>query len=431
MFRWNGVFNMDLIKINNTTFQPIDMVEGWSSLVWTERYREPGDFELKSYDVAKFWNLLPKRSMVALRDSAEAMIVETRIVETDEDGVDMITITGRTFDAFLSERRITGDRMLYLGGYAGFDENGEPFVSEYEQDTKWEMKREYTAADAAALLIWNTIIDVNPVITGVNEAIFRVGVRYHGNPNDVIDNVLVSKTGSFSDDPVTRWVELGYLSDNVLALLEEEDLGIRCFRPTVPSVGVMTFGPGGAPKRTVRKNVEKLVLDIYKGVNRSVHKHAGMISAKQVVFSFETGDILAPRYIDTDIDRKTIAAVDNDVYGIIEVAAKNKSLSATGLNRRIGYYTTEIGEGKTMGPKYRQRLQNEAKRTANANSGSIEFDGQISPLSEFQYKKHYNLGDLVTVEPKYGPMIDLQVTEYIRTEDENGEQGYPTLSADE
>jgi hypothetical protein len=55
-------------------------------------------------------------------------------------------------------------------------------------------------------------------------------------------------------------------------------------------------------------------------------------------------------------------------------------------------------------------------------------DAQISPFINYKYDVDYRLGDRVKVQGRYGSS-NQYVTEFIRTEDENGEVGYPTLSS--
>ncbi len=55
------------------------------------------------------------------------------------------------------------------------------------------------------------------------------------------------------------------------------------------------------------------------------------------------------------------------------------------------------------------------------------FDGTISAESPYEYTKDYFLGDKVTILAEYDFAQTMRVSEYIRTEDSEGDRGYPGL----
>ncbi len=54
-------------------------------------------------------------------------------------------------------------------------------------------------------------------------------------------------------------------------------------------------------------------------------------------------------------------------------------------------------------------------------------DGQISEESPFKLGRDYYLGDRVTLLGQYDFAQSMRVSEYIRTEDADGDRGYPGL----
>ena len=102
---------MDL-AILNSDFRRARPVEGWSSLVWTERYLPAGDFELRSPDISGLMSQLPQGTVddppivVAIGDSDVPMVVETHKLETPKNGPPEVVITGRSFESVL-DRRVT------------------------------------------------------------------------------------------------------------------------------------------------------------------------------------------------------------------------------------------------------------------------------------------------------------------------------------
>lgn len=78
---------------------------GWDSLIWTQRFGEAGDFELKTQDVENGLNALPLFAIVFIKEDNVMMMVEDHDIKGSENG-DVLTVTGRTLDAaWFSGRR--------------------------------------------------------------------------------------------------------------------------------------------------------------------------------------------------------------------------------------------------------------------------------------------------------------------------------------
>jgi hypothetical protein len=46
----------------------------------------------------------------------------------------------------------------------------------------------------------------------------------------------------------------------------------------------------------------------------------------------------------------------------------------------------------------------------------------------YQYRRDYNIGDLVSIDGNFGQTAVMRVIEYAEIEDENGNSGHPTLA---
>ena len=51
----------------------------------------------------------------------------------------------------------------------------------------------------------------------------------------------------------------------------------------------------------------------------------------------------------------------------------------------------------------------------------------VANLSQYEFRKDYNLGDLVSLDGNFGQIAKMRVVEYVEIEDENGYSGHPTL----
>lgn len=96
-----------------------------------------------------------------------------------------------------------------------------------------------------------------------------------------------------------------------------------------------------------------------------------------------------------------------------------------GFDRKILYVdVSSLPEEVTDIPAY---LIRQGKDELAKARGFSVLDGEIGQYTEFQYRVHYNLGDLVTMQNTDGAANDMRVTEQIFVHDAEGERSYPTL----
>src|SRR5690349_11106372 len=128
---------MDLLTMDRNDFSVNELVEGYKTLIWTERFQPWGDFELHTEDIDYTRDLLPERSLCTLLDTNEVMMVDSHEIEDDEDGVPQLTIKGRTIDAFLLNRVWKN--------------------APYGKSVK--MQHKYTIKEACAALVWTAVVN--------------------------------------------------------------------------------------------------------------------------------------------------------------------------------------------------------------------------------------------------------------------------------
>ena len=104
---------MDVFKFNN--IKPLsdgEIINGLTSKMWVERYRDAGEFTFVAPASLDIINKLPIGSFVSHIDSQEVMIVENHEISETKDGKSEITITGRSFETLL-ENRIVGSNKVF------------------------------------------------------------------------------------------------------------------------------------------------------------------------------------------------------------------------------------------------------------------------------------------------------------------------------
>ena len=95
---------MDLYLLDESR-TPIYIIDDYVSLVWTERFQEPGEFELRLKPTRYSFNDFVKDRFLVKSDSNDVMIIESREISNDfdEEGK-FLDIKGRSVSSILGRR---------------------------------------------------------------------------------------------------------------------------------------------------------------------------------------------------------------------------------------------------------------------------------------------------------------------------------------
>ena len=386
--------NLDIMAFSPTTWLPTSSpLTHFSSMIWSEKFFEHSEFELRTHDVRRTMDLLPLGSLVGLRQSKEIMMVERQVIETDDNGFELLTISGRSLTSFIEYRVI-----------------GEKRGNKYQAMVG-------TNLESGLILLYNSLVNDQAwdLTTGA--------AAYYKNPDDAIPNLIVTdSTGELSepvvDDPSQqRWLDPGTISDPIRNFFSERPYGLRILRPknTVHKVSVT---PTGTVSSALTFDSPDLCLDVYVGKDRSVEQ----TDIAAVVFDTEVDDLITPGYSFGITNLRTEAHIC-----LPDKAILHESESATGLNRRVIFIDAgdpEEGYNATEWESYNVRA---AGNLLEEQTRIHIVEGEVSPQSRLVFGTDYDLGDLVTVRGKYGSISKARVSEYIRAYDENGVVNYPSL----
>lgn len=443
---------MDFVRLGaegTTQYLPDLLIEGYNSLIWSERWQDHGDFELKSFDVDRLKKLLPQKTLVSHLETEEVMAVETHSIEMVGEGEDAqpeITIKGRSVTTIFEHRFVE---------------------SNYQK--KRRMRKQYSATGAAGVLIYNAIDNASGSdVTRGDDDPDTEGVinNYDWTTKDRLPNIAV--TESVSAEGETRWFQLeqGILYPQLTKILFSQDLGLRTRRPVLPnSVKVFTvktaLADRGTIVRTQTNDVTSLLFEIYDGLDRSSGPNS-------VQFSQLQGHVLNPQYLESNQDYKTALEVKSGVVEVNDVYREGDG-ALTGWDRRVMDYDAGSPEipPEPEKPDELKKNATKAERDARADAMDVWIDkhakwknkrdsiiadfkdearkagldelkkmrrvdmlsGDVSELTPYIYKTHYFLGDTVLLVGNYDTAVKMIVQEYVRTEDENGDRGIPGLIA--
>ena len=115
------------ITLLDTELTAIEVIDKFDSLVWVDRARKFGDFELKIPWDGAVYSILQKEYYLRIPDSESSMIIEDIQIETDAENGNFILVTGRCLKTTLYRRVVWGLKTINGSLQAGlksiFNEN--------------------------------------------------------------------------------------------------------------------------------------------------------------------------------------------------------------------------------------------------------------------------------------------------------------------
>jgi hypothetical protein len=357
-----------------------DAINGYTSAMWVERYRDCGEFEIKSPLSLGLRDFLPVGTIIGNIDSMEPMIVENHEISEAKDEDSVLTITGRSFESYL-ENRIVGLNLARANST----------LAEYILTPQYSWNH-------AVKLINDHIYNVSNSIDQVS----NVQARTDLPPSNVSPLTEPNQNAAWEGRSISRESVLQALQ-SVLAI---DDCGIRTIRRN-------TFNfPGGIAGWTAYL--------IHQGVNRTAKVHfswkAGDITKVEYLFSdkkLKNSAMVLGRYVWQMVDDATQTRWDKRMM-IVDGSDLDGNLTAPPTGTAL---TTLLGKMTVRG---RQALARQSRVTVS--------QADISDTTQYHYRRDFDVGDLVTLNANYGQIATTRIVEYAEIEDENGTSGHPTLS---
>lgn len=102
---------MDL-RILDTNFNVVKIIDAFKSLLWVDRYTAYGDFELYTPVNLDYLKYIKQDYYICSEESERVMIVETREIESDLEHGSYIRITGASLEKILNRRIIWGRKVI-------------------------------------------------------------------------------------------------------------------------------------------------------------------------------------------------------------------------------------------------------------------------------------------------------------------------------
>jgi hypothetical protein len=414
---------MELMSLD-PTFQPLNPIENYASLVWAERYSSTGDFVLVGNNITELVNLMPLESYVSLRDSTIPMVVESHKPVNPKNDTPSIEIRGRSFNSVL-ERRGSVNIPLPAGS------TRLPWIIEAskESDAAYLAMR-IVLGDVARVQGSTTVLPVTPPVTSSLDAIPQIDLTLPADYVDVL-NILgwSAATAYASGDKVKSG---GFVWR-----------AIRNHTNVTPSLAATTTWVQESPYASYEIKPQNLLTTVLELINinhRGIKAVRSLTGGTKVGVEIYNGVNLTGLYtLDAHFDQidaatyllsKQGSANVAYVYGSggSQVVLKTAAAEPSGLERRV-LVVDQSSDATTGGA---------SAATIRRTRGLIElykynvtalFDGEVAEQVALGYNRDYFLGDILQLVGEYGLIRNVRVAEYIRSEDSGGEKAYPTFEA--
>lgn len=348
-----------------------ELFEDFESLIWTERYKQYGDFKMDMYSSYRSRNLLKPDTLLAMSDSKRVMKIETFEDATDDSNRRMLTVRGRSLETLM------------------YDRVARPAFNQPE-NPPWTITG--LTATGVARKIFHDIC-----VTGIL------------SPYDVIPFI---NEGSFLEtsnipepvDLVTVELEAMSVYEAISKLADIWNFGFRILR---------------------NDDSSQLHFDVYMGADRT----SGQSVLPAVVFSPQLDNLQNTKELTTTEGAKNVAYVFSPA-GDKVVYADGVDPDVSGFERRVlSVSASDVTTEKYPTPEEVDLILTQKATEALAQARTFQaFDGEISQTSYYKPGRNYNVGDLVEMRNVDGLANNMRVTEIIYAADREGVRSYPTLS---
>lgn len=358
------------IKVLNTSFEALAIVDNVDSILWIERYNKHGEFEIYTQFSKYFLTVLSIGHYLTIPESELTMIIEDVRIKTDPDTGPKLIFTGRSLASVL-DRRIVLRKILVDGSFqTGIQNilNADVIASIYPERnfpnfifsassnptvTALTLKGQYYSENLLTLLedlISQAGIGYKVILNSTNQYVFSL---YAG-----IDRSYAQGTNSF--------VVFSPEFDN---LLNSEYFKTARYKKTFVLVhGSPDSSPEGTPGFPLRTQVGGV-----GGFGTGLNRKEMFVDASSLSIYLENSSTRIP-----DVD----------------YLAQLTQIGQNALAEHIEYST---------------------------------FDGQVLLDRTYIYKQDFFLGDIIQIVDSYGNSTRSQIMELTIFENLSGRATYPTL----
>jgi len=394
------------------TFDKIDVIEDYESIIWTERYYGDSECEIVFAKNSPERKKLSPGIFLGVDESNELMSLETI-----EPNGDTLNYKGIGLLPWLNNRFVRTSKLHKRKDWKIKDKAPGEIL--------WYMLQQMVGVDSDFL---------NPDDTDI--------------PQKYLDKLKIPEIGLHefddSDDPVTLSVSFAPLYDEMKRIAMTYLIGMKLiFEPanfdpyTDEPLGFLSYKGLDRTSNQVPDSPDDPLNEIVRfsadlDSLQNIQELESLAQYKTIVFSFAQS---------TNVD---IGTADGANAGVAYLTPTDEDDQMSGFNCRAEQIFTDIsGVGDTVlstvadlteedVDDLKKMLGSAAKKTL-ANAFIIRaVDGEVTPTDMFVYGRNYGMGDLIEYQADDGLISVTRITEHILSQDAaSGERSFEVFSRDE
>lgn len=428
------------IYVLNKDFETVGVIDTYESFIWTDRFRDYGDFELYSVVDSNILNWCQQDYYLQISASQHLMIIEGIEITTDVETGNHIKITGRSLESIL-DRRIIWDQTTVSGGKDHtlktavevlfklcFGVNGAA-TGEVPLEV-WTKKKGKTIQQTQKITVRTD--RVLPSIIYLRPA-DEVMSYYDEDEEDTV-NLTIDKTQYTGDNLYDIFQDIfdGYanygIGYRILPLFQMQRIYTNEY---------LVDRTGLTAEQLAALDPYTFVFELYSGVDRSYSQSDYVY----VTFSTDFDNIINTDYLDSLESYKNVTLVLGEGTGTkrtrIIVGGKEtdestgKEVDIPGLYRRELYTDARDLQRSDYASKkkYQNALKQRGLEKLYEQTRIVSYDGEVEARRQYEFGVDFAMGDVIQIKNEYGIGGTARVIEWIRSESTSGIEMYPTFDA--
>lgn len=451
------------VSLLDGTFTRQHIISIYKSLIWTERFQEAGDFSLVVPAVLYPVQWFIDNRFVLLSSSDELMEIQKISIKSSDAG-DIITIEGSSTVKTILNRRIIWDSTdsNKLGDFiaAIIDEN---VISPSDDKRRMSMVTRFSGMEDEINKVpiekqsyWGEHVydAISSVISGTQVGISMSLDRW--DPQlwfNMYCGRDLSRTNEEGNIPVVFSSEMNRILDTNYVL----DLTKVTTVALVAGASEITYSNQDDKRRPtlIVPNATGESSDLFRYeefVDAGSISHTDNVKKKVVLAEYHRQQTEAQKRKQMENEQRQLARIQKMRQVVTTIrshmtaaqraaaerrrknAAANEALRK--LQQQKAAKEREAREKQALENKYTRTeeeyaglLTNEAQKRFDKDSVYDSMDGEVARMYKKEYGDVYNLGDIVSVEDKYGNRKDCRIIEFIRSKTDAGYEEYPTFAS--
>lgn len=385
---------MDALILDRN-YQTVCVADAFDSFLWTDRYNEPGDFELYFPMDSALTPYAVEDYYIWQENSDRLMIIESINIETDAEAGPHMTLSGRSAECLL-ERRVVAYRTVIKGNLQNGIERilNENVINPSDADRKIPNIRfvrnsdpRVTALTCDLNLLGEYVLDVVEAQCQVNDLGFKMT---YNEENQSFDFMLYyGEDRSYKQDK-NPWVVFSPGFDNLLS---------SNYLKTSKELRTAAVVAGDANYERGQEVIDVDGKPELKGIDR-----------REMYVDGSSVELPNPTVNEESIRERLEkrGKDENEIQAAID-AAMAEALAQT---------TAE----------YRKQLEQLGKEELSKTYITEAFEGEVEGKRQYKYGEDFFIGDVVQILDEYGREASSRITEVVRSHDLSGEIMTPTFT---